>query len=445
MLSQLKAGDLEVKITNDLYLGIFLQPPSIDEYRQRLVTWLTESDEDIQLRMQLAEAQAELSTDTKVYDHVIVNDELDTAYEELKQMMVRYRPDVMSRDDEEEAAAAEAAAAAAAAPEPSLVLSGAGGHSLAAALTSAFPAKFIIPQLLTDRKPGKGEGSTPELQFLAAKDLAKMAADGLLSSISYTFDGGMTAISKEALQAVHSIPAVAIVVLPDPSLASNLKQGPASAALFAYVGASTEAAGGAEAAEAALAAAREADGGSLYALVVSGDTAIADQISDARSALTLHVPAVVPPPYRPLVIAGPFGTGKRVLLQKLFDQLPGRFAIPVATTTRAAGPGDIDDRSALEVVPREQAEAMLAAPGTFLVHERALDHVYGITAAAVKKVQASGRVCVLELDHVADARRLRDEGFEATYIFIGVDSMDELFRCVRSRCGSIPCSKSASL
>ena len=33
MLSQLKAGDFEVKITNDLYLGIFLQPPSIGKHR----------------------------------------------------------------------------------------------------------------------------------------------------------------------------------------------------------------------------------------------------------------------------------------------------------------------------------------------------------------------------------------------------------------------------
>lgn len=66
MLSQLKAGDLEVKISNEQYLGIFLQPPSMDEYKQRLVTWLTESDEDISLRMELAEAQMKTSSDTKV-------------------------------------------------------------------------------------------------------------------------------------------------------------------------------------------------------------------------------------------------------------------------------------------------------------------------------------------------------------------------------------------
>ena len=105
--------------------------------------------------------------------------------------------------------------------------------------------------------------------------------------------------------------------------------------------------------------------------------------------------------------------------------------MPVATTTRPAGPSEVDDRSDMEVVTREQAEAMLTASpgsGAFLVHEIALDHIYGVTYAAVEKVQSSGKVCVIELDHVADARRLRDEGFDANYVFIGVDSMDELFR-----------------
>jgi len=118
------------------------------------------------------------------------------------------------------------------------------------------------------------------------------------------------------------------------------------------------------------------------------------------------------------------------LSQRLFEQLPGRFAVPVATTTRPAGPSDIDDRSDMECVTRDQAEAMLtASPGAFLVHEAVLDHIYGITYEAVKRVQSSGKVCVIELDHVADAQRLRDEGFDANYIFIGVNNMDELFRC----------------
>ena len=105
-----------------------------------------------------------------------------------------------------------------------------------------------------------------------------------------------------------------MVVLPDASLAAGLKQGPAPGALYAYVGAAGAVEGSPEAiaAEEALVAARESG---LYALVISGAEAAADHISAARAALCAHVPAVIPPPYRPLVVAGPFGTGKRMLLQ----------------------------------------------------------------------------------------------------------------------------------
>ena len=392
--------------------------------------------------MQLAEAQLQGASDTKVYDHVLVNDDFDATYEQLRAMMVRYRPDVMTRDEEEESAAAASGGGgggSAAVPEPVLVLGGppgsGGAQQLAAAMAAAFPDKFVVPQLLTDRKPAKGEASTPELQFVSAKDFAKMGAEGALALTYASEAGGSMAVSKEAMLAITSgqssgAPAVVVLVLPDVALVAGLKQGPSASlpgALYAYIGApSAVAAGGPEGAEAALVAARASE---LYGLVVSGDEAeVSELVAAARGAMSAHVPAVIPPPFRPIVIAGPFGTGKRVLLQRLFDQLPGKFAVPVATTSRPAGPSDLDDRSDMEVVPREKADAMLATPGVFLVHETTLDHVYGITAAAVKKVQSSGRVCVLELDHVADARRLRDEGFEATYIFIGVDSMDELFR-----------------
>lgn len=53
-----------------------------------------------------------------------------------------------------------------------------------------------------------------------------------------------------------------------------------------------------------------------------------------RAAMSEHVPGVVRPPHKPLVLAGPFGTKKRVLLQQLFDQLPGCFVAPAITTTR---------------------------------------------------------------------------------------------------------------
>ncbi len=56
-----------------------------------------------------------------------------------------------------------------------------------------------------------------------------------------------------------------------------------------------------------------------------------DLISAVRLALAGHVPHIVPPPYRPLVVAGAFGTGKRRLLARLFEALPGRFAVPLVS------------------------------------------------------------------------------------------------------------------
>ena len=103
-----------------------------------------------------------------------------------------------------------------------------------------------------------------------------------------------------------------MIVLPDASLAAGLKQGPAPGALYAYIGDPKAAGGDPVAAGDALVAARESG---IYALVVSGGEATSELVSAARASMCAHVPAVIPPPYRPLVVAGPFGTGKRMLLQ----------------------------------------------------------------------------------------------------------------------------------
>jgi hypothetical protein len=68
-------------------------------------------------------------------------------------------------------------------------------------------------------------------------------------------------------------------------------------------------------------------------------------LKDERPASSHITPVlVVCPLCRPLVIAGPFGTGKRVLLQRLFESLPGRFAAPVVTTTKETSHPEVDDR-----------------------------------------------------------------------------------------------------
>ncbi len=65
-------------------LAVFVKPPSIDELKIRLKKRKTESDERINMR--IAKASVELATAPQ-FDHIIKNDDLDTALFEAKQLV----------------------------------------------------------------------------------------------------------------------------------------------------------------------------------------------------------------------------------------------------------------------------------------------------------------------------------------------------------------------
>ena len=65
-------------------LTVFVQPPTIDELKNRLVNRCTESEEDIQKR--ITKAAYELSFASK-FDVVIINDDLHKAIEEAKKLV----------------------------------------------------------------------------------------------------------------------------------------------------------------------------------------------------------------------------------------------------------------------------------------------------------------------------------------------------------------------
>lgn len=65
-------------------VGIFILPPSLAELKRRLETRGTDSEEVIAKRV--AEAKAEIEK-SRNYDYVIVNDDLDKAVEDMKNVM----------------------------------------------------------------------------------------------------------------------------------------------------------------------------------------------------------------------------------------------------------------------------------------------------------------------------------------------------------------------
>jgi hypothetical protein len=65
----------------------------------------------------------------------------------------------------------------------------------------------------------------------------------------------------------------------------------------------------------------------------------------------------------------------------------------------------------MQVVTLEAAQQMRDS-GQFLVHQEVLGHHYGITSAAVRKLQAMGKLPLLDLDRVQDVEQLRASGFQ---------------------------------
>jgi guanylate kinase len=81
-----QGADAMKKIYGDQAQVIFIEPPSIEELEKRLKARGTDSDEIIAERIK--NARKELENKSK-YDHLILNDEIESAYLKLKEVVQR--------------------------------------------------------------------------------------------------------------------------------------------------------------------------------------------------------------------------------------------------------------------------------------------------------------------------------------------------------------------
>ncbi|KAK7145815.1 hypothetical protein R3I93_013523 [Phoxinus phoxinus] len=71
---------------NPIYISI--QPPSMEILEKRLRERQTETEDSLQKRLEAARIDMELSKEPGVFDIVIINDDLEGAYEKLKSVLV---------------------------------------------------------------------------------------------------------------------------------------------------------------------------------------------------------------------------------------------------------------------------------------------------------------------------------------------------------------------
>lgn len=78
-------GALNVKkMYGDEALSLFIAPPSIDILKDRLISRGTEDEDSLNVRLGRAEQEIDFA---QKFDEVVVNDDLETAYNEIKQII----------------------------------------------------------------------------------------------------------------------------------------------------------------------------------------------------------------------------------------------------------------------------------------------------------------------------------------------------------------------
>mmetsp|Transcript_44302 Transcript_44302/g.104874 ORF Transcript_44302/g.104874 Transcript_44302/m.104874 type:complete len:648 (-) Transcript_44302:93-2036(-) len=134
----------------------------------------------------------------------------------------------------------------------------------------------------------------------------------------------------------------------------------------------------------------------------------------------------------PLVICGPSGVGKSVLIKFLQKVFPDKFGFSVSHTTRGPRPGE-EDGVAYHFTTKESMKADIEAD-KFLESAEVHGNLYGTSKAAVESVGKAGKICVLDID-VQGAKIIKEKNFfkDIKFIFIYPPSLEELERRLRGR------------
>lgn len=68
-------------------IAIFIKPPSLDELKRRLINRKSETEEQVQARLEEAKKELQYANE---FDYVVVNDDLDEAYSQVKQIVTNF-------------------------------------------------------------------------------------------------------------------------------------------------------------------------------------------------------------------------------------------------------------------------------------------------------------------------------------------------------------------
>jgi guanylate kinase len=132
---------------------------------------------------------------------------------------------------------------------------------------------------------------------------------------------------------------------------------------------------------------------------------------------------------RIIVLSGPSAVGKDTVIQELLALSPA-LKRPPAYTTRLPRPGEVDGRDYSFVSPA--TFRTMEAAHQFLETASVHGNRYGTSRALVEELLGQGQDVLLKLD-VQGAAQLRDEGVDATFVFLEPPSREALLERLLGR------------
>lgn len=134
----------------------------------------------------------------------------------------------------------------------------------------------------------------------------------------------------------------------------------------------------------------------------------------------------------PLVLCGPSGVGKSVVIKALRDVFPGRFGFSVSSTTRGPRPGEENGKD-YHFTTLKAMQADVDA-GKFVEHALVHGNMYGTSRKAVEAVLHDDQVCILDIDTQGAKSLYEQQAFPGTrFVFVHPPSMEVLENRLRGR------------
>ncbi|PID82987.1 MAG: guanylate kinase [Clostridiales bacterium] len=130
-----------------------------------------------------------------------------------------------------------------------------------------------------------------------------------------------------------------------------------------------------------------------------------------------------------IIVSGPSGVGKGSITE-IVRNIDENISFSVSATTRLPRKGEVDGKH-YYFIDKEQFLDRLNK-GEFLEYNEHFDNYYGTLKSEVDKFLSQGKDVILDIE-VVGAKKLKDSGVKAIFVFVLPPSLNELKRRIKNR------------